>query len=296
MKAIDPVNIATAIRDYREKNEMNSPFLDQGIEYAVYSPQQVLVFTRIEDLHQFVTNEVLKVLSDSTEGIIVPTGGTYTAIYDKMVESSADFKPRLQDRDIANLDEVWKIDPQSPNYVATYAEYMRSRLFHPMRLGQERWIIPDGTTETPDQEAVRIESLLADKKWALALLGIGPDAKEGLESSPHIGFIPKGTPPSQGEMFVQLDDVTYETNRQGTPEPDKYFTHAITMGPKDIARARRHILVAKGNTKEQNMRDTLLNPVDLACPSSQVLLFPETTIILDQHAARKLLKELNLLS
>jgi len=296
MRAVDQINITTTVRDYRDQKDINGFARLEGIDYAVHSPEQVLVFARIEDLHEFVTNEVLKVLNDSREGIIVPTGGTYTAIYEKMVARSADFRPRLQDRDIANLDEVWKIDPLSPNNVATYSEYMRSHLFHPMRLGQERWIIPDGTVEEPQQEANRIENLLADKKWTLALLGIGPDAKEGLESSPHIGFIPRGTPPSQGEMFVKLDEVTYETNRQGTPEPDKYFTHAITMGPKDITRARRHILVAKGDTKKQNMRDTLLEPVGLDRPSSQVLLFPQTTIVLDQQAARKLLKELNLIS
>lgn len=296
MHSTDRINIGNEVRDYRERHEMDRPFLTEGKEYPVRSPQQVLVFARLEDLHQFVADEILRVLNDSLAGIIVPTGGTYTAIYEIMTRRPADFRPKLEERDIANLDEVWPIDPRSPNYSATYAEYMRSHLFRPLQLSEGRWIIPDGTTKQPEQEVQRIEGILEKKDWELGLLGIGPDAREGMESSPHIGFISKGTPLSQGEMFVELDDVTYETNRQGTPEPENYFTHAITMGPKDIARARKHILVAKGDTKKQNIRDTLLEPVDLNRPSSQLLLFPDAKIVLDQQAARTLLRELGLIS
>lgn len=290
------LDITTKVIEARDSRSVPDSVSLAGVEYKVHSPKQVVVFERIEELNRFVADQLLAVMRDSSDGIIVPTGGTYSDVYKEMVQRWLEFKGELQKRDIANLDEVWPVDPSSPNFPFSYAEYMRAKLFEPMGLDEGQWLMPDGKTMEPKAEAERVEDMLGKRSWAIAMLGIGPDAREGFPASSHIGFTPNGTPPTQGMMFVQLDGATYDTNRQGTPDPDHYFTHAITQGPKDIARAKKHLLVAKGDRKKMNIRNTLIEPVDLDRPSSQVLLYPETTIVLDQLAARELLQELDLLS
>lgn len=278
----------------RNQKHLSKSFESDSNVYAVNNPIEVGVFDNGSDLDAFIAEQIGLSLAQSKEdGVMLSTGNTYPPIYAQMKKDRERFRELLSGRPIANVDEVWKIDNTHPNVAVCYREYMRKNLFEPLGLSEENWIIPDGTTADPQSETELFEHRLQSKEWHLAAMGIGPDSVGDKPASPHIGFIPVGTPPEQSAMFVELDEATYENNRKDAPLPDQYYTHSITMGPADYARAKNHILVAKGSKKKNNMRQVLLENVDVNCPASQVLLYPQTRIFMDRLAAELVMEEIS---
>lgn len=289
----DAVAITRDVIDARDALGIPDSVHINGKNYPVYPPRQVVVFAQPADLHVFVVDKWIEVSTDSPEGHIIPTGSTYKPIYANAAERKTQLSPLLRRRDISNLDEVWPINDGDPNMSEAYIVYRNTRVVGPLDLSEEQCLIPDGRTGKPHEEVIIFERKLASKMWGFAMLGIGPDQQHVahwvIPASPHIGFIPRGTPPEQTAMFIKLDEGTLFANSRGAPDPDHFFTHAITQGPADIARAERHLLAATGEKKKNNINSVLLGPVDIHIPASQVLLYPETTVVLDTAAAQVVL-------
>lgn len=290
LEQFDAVDITKQVIELRKSLKIPDQVNIAGIGYQVYPPKQVVVFATRDHLFSFIVDKWIQVATDSSGGHIIPTGGTYEPIYDEAARRKSELSPHLTRRDISNLDEVWPIRDGDPNIPLTYIVYRNERVVKPLGLSEGQCIIPDGRTEHPQEEVVIFEGRLVDKTWDFAMMGIGPDEMDEdrriIPASPHIGFIPGGTLPDQTAMYIELDKGTIYANSRGAPDPDHFFTHAITQGPGDIKRARRHLLAATGTHKKQNIRDVLLGPVDIHIPATQVLLYPETTVVLDTQSAK----------
>jgi len=136
-----------------------------------------------------------------------------------------------------------------------------------------------------------VEALMQMNRWALCTLGIGPDAGTGHAGSSHIAFIPPGTSPDQGMMFVPLDHATRYVAHPRCPE--NYYEYGMTVGPATLALAQKHLVVAMGPHKPMNVADTLLGKCDLNRGSSHhTQLFPNVHWLLDQEAAEELERRL----
>jgi glucosamine-6-phosphate deaminase len=290
LEKYDAVDITAEVRGVRNALGIPDAVNIKGKDYTVHPPKHVIVFAKPADLHTFVVDRWIQAARDSQGGHIIPTGATFEPVYAEAARRKTDVSPLLTHRDISNLDEVWPIREGDANMPLTYIVYRNTRVVEPLGLSGEQCIIPDGRTDNPHHEVVIFERKLADKTWDFAMLGIGPDEKNVagriIPASPHLGFIPRGTPPEQTAMFVQLDEGTIFANSREAPDPDHFFTHAITQGPGDIKRAERHLLVATGGQKMRNIRDVLFGPVDMDIPATHVLLYPETTIVLDTQSAQ----------
>lgn len=290
-------DITSQVERYRRRNNLPSRVDLAGKSYRVYSPLKVVIFSQKEELANFVVDSLRRTFSDyPSEGIIMPTGNTFIPIYERAKERKKELVQGARQRRWANLDEYYPLNKRSPNFSLAYVVYSRERVIEPLGIPEENWIIPDGTALNPYVEAERFEELLKKERWALAMLGIGPDEKrvQGriIPASPHIGFIPPGTTPEQGAMYVHLDEGTIFANSQDAPDPYNFFTGAITQGPLDIRRASQHILVATGPYKKCNMRDALLGPPTLEKPATLLQLFPDVTFVLDREAAENILQQI----
>jgi len=290
LEQYDAVDITGEVIDVRNALGIPDEVNIEGKDYKVNHPRQVVVFAKPTDLHKFVVDRWIQAASDSQGGHIIPTGGTYEPIYAEAARRKMNVSPLLTHRDISNLDEVWPIREGDVNMPLTYIVYRNTRVVEPLGLSEEQCIIPDGRTDNPHHEVVIFERKLAIREWGFAMMGIGPDEKNVagriIPASPHIGFIPRGTSPEQTAMFIQLDEGTIFASSREAPDPDHFFTHAITQGPGDIKRAERHLLAATGGQKMSNIRDVLFGPVDVDIPATHVLLYPETTIVLDIESAQ----------
>ncbi len=296
-KPTKPLDLTKRIKAHRKSLNMPGEIDLDGEIYSIHSPKRVLVFHDEEKMDTFLANELAKSLRKNPgKGIIFPSGSTYHGFYEQIVRHKYNFAPLLRGRVHSNLDELYPLSLEDPNWPIAYITYMRERLLGPLFLDESQWIIPNSNASDPEKEADRIHRLLSSSQWALALLGIGPDAKKGAPPSSHIGFIPKGTPPNKGVMHVQLDKGTLNANRKSSPNPQSYPREAITQGPDNIRSADRLILAAKGENKRNNIAATLLEVPTLNRPSSLInILSDDVTVALDGSAAQTLMRKLKII-
>lgn len=134
-----------------------------------------------------MADELSETLMDSTtKGVIFPVGETYHGFYEQLVSRKDVFMPLLKHIHHSNLDELYPLPPKDPN---VYITYMRDRLIRPLKLEESQWIIPSSSAEDPKEEVERFQQLLGIRKWAVALLGIGPDAQDGIPLSLPISVL-----------------------------------------------------------------------------------------------------------
>lgn len=272
-----------------------------GRDYRVFPPGQVLVFDSPKIGAVYTIDHAKGIFHNSERDWILATGSTYRSHYRQMRERAEEFSPLVKrgGRMIDNLDEVWPHRPEIVSRHETYRAYTKRRVIEPLSIDEEQWVIPDGTAPNEEKavrEVERIERHLEEREVALAWLGIGSDERviDGREvvASPHMAFVFPGETahPEQGMMFVEMDEITRFVNSGG--DPDTYFTHAMTMGPKDVLRAKSIVQTAWGSWKKQNMRRVLLEPVSSECPASLVFLQEGTKVIMDTESASLLLDEI----
>ncbi|KKS95742.1 MAG: Glucosamine-6-phosphate deaminase [Candidatus Gottesmanbacteria bacterium GW2011_GWA2_43_14] len=307
-------DITSAVIGLREENGVPDNFDHNGVIYQVYHPS-VLVMPDQHILSQTALQKTYNTLSDfpGYAGTF-PTGGTWEEHYALMAANAGLFAPLFNGRPIASVDEYYPLGPDNPNYPISYRVYTDIRIGIPMGIHFEQWIRPNSAASDPNEEAARFERELQSESFALTNLGIGPDPKmadgtmipeeftekqiarlvaagRAVEGSPHIGFVPKGTSPDSGAIYVKLDRGTIFANSQGAPDPDNMPSGAITQGPADFLRSQIRVMMASGIFKPRNVEKVLLEPPSVENPASLVTL-GESVILLDQAAAGRVLNRI----
>ena len=299
MQRLDRINawdLTEDVATVRRNSGIGDKVKLMGKEYKVYTPSVVLFEDR-SDLHRYVVQRLVGAISDHGLGPNTPTGNTYKPIWQEAAERKSELYRLLRDKELGGLDEYHPIDPGEVNYSQTYEYYRRMLIANPLGLDMAQFIAPDGKNPDGNAETLRFKGRLADSKWSITLLGIGPDEKtvqgRAVPASAHIGFVPPGTAPDQGAMYIRLDEGTIYANSQGAPDPNNFYRNAITQGPREIGQAYEHLLAATGTNKKQNIRKVLFTEPSLDIPASLVNLYPQTTIVLDDEAAELVLAEVN---
>jgi glucosamine-6-phosphate deaminase len=242
------------------------------------------------------------------------TGRTQIATYAQLI--------RLDALEVFRLDSVrgfFALDENLKKALAgTYFQYMHKNFYGPAGISEDdpRVHLPAWDTQTPEVEAIRYEGKIVGAGGAdVQLLGIGPNG--------HIAFNEPGTPFESVTHVVNLsertqianspDDMTAEEMRMlglsGNQDPylllesgwdsaqrDLFFKvimprvvkQAITQGISTILSARRLILLANGDKKQDAVLRSLLEAPTLDIPASLLQYHPDVTFIVDESAAGRL--------
>lgn len=124
--------------------------------------------------------------------------------------------------------------------------------------------------------------LLETVEMDLQILGIG--------SNGHIGFNEPGTHFDQETFVVQLTEETRLDNRRFFNNLEEVPKYAITMGIKNILKAKKILLLASGLNKAEAIRRLIEEEKNEDLPASALKDHPQTIIIVDQEAASLLKK------
>ncbi|OGG21166.1 hypothetical protein A3B48_03270 [Candidatus Gottesmanbacteria bacterium RIFCSPLOWO2_01_FULL_40_10] len=308
---LECLDISQPVADLRVELGIPDQFEHQGVIYPVLHPK-ILVLPDHHELSQMALENTIMYLTEYPEDAITfPTGNTWKEHYALMEKQSGLFKNLLKGRKIATVDEYYPVYSGHPNYPISYKVYTDQRLGIPLGISPEQWIRPDGAAADPFEEADRFERELQSVPFSLTNLGIGPDPKiadgsmippkysdkqienlirsgHAIEGSSHIGFVPKGTPPDSGAIYVRLDRGTIFENSRGVPAPDQMPDGAITQAHGDFSRSKIRVMAASGELKPRNVEKVLLESPGMDNPASLVTL-GESMVLLDQAAAARVL-------
>ncbi|MCB9946097.1 MAG: glucosamine-6-phosphate deaminase [Geminicoccaceae bacterium] len=240
---------------------------------------KVLIFPTRAEAETCMAAELLRTVSGQPDAVLgLATGGTMDRVYERLVSMALAQKTDFSRVRSFNLDEYWGIDADHP---ASYAHYMRTRLFAPLHMDAQLTCLPNGKAADPDEEARRYEaSIAAAGGIDLQILGIGRNG--------HIGFNEPTSSLGSRTRIKTLTASTREANRCYFAEDETVPAFALTMGIGTILEARYCMLLATGTGKAQAVAAAVEGPLSAACPASVLQLHPRATILLDPDAASTL--------
>lgn len=245
-----------------------------------YEPKRVILPTE-EEVDRYsafdCTDGIIPQIQNKQDSVLIlPTGRTSIGLY-RLIREEFQKKPvTLHGVTLFNLDEYW---PINPNHPSSYNMFMRNQLFDHVDIQPERCHIPNSAAPNVDEEAKRYQTLIDGFNIDLAVLGIGPG------NTCHIGFNEKRSTPSSRVRYVELDSETRATNATLFEDPSEMPTGAITLGIADILRARKILLIAKGENKAWGINRTLKGPIGADAPASFLRFHPRVTFVMDPKAA-----------
>ncbi len=211
----------------------------------------------------------------------LPTGQTPIPVYQELCKMYDEGKLDCSQVTTFNLDEYFhkgKGDPDS------YYTFMHDNLFNHVPFKASYFPDSSGDLATEIAKHCKAYDSLIESVGGidLQLLGIG--------SNGHIGFNEPSVAFSEGTAFVGLTKQTITDNARKFYNGDESLvpTKAVSMGSKQIMKAKKIILIAFGEDKAQAIYDTVDGLVTPRVPASILQQHDDVTIIIDEAAAKLL--------
>ena len=202
------------------------------------------------------------------------TGSSPIGTYQYLVKDYEEGKISFENVKSYNLDEYCGISRQHPQ---SYYYFMHDNLFNHVNIKEENTHVPYAAPGSDlDAEAKKYTDELNSVTIDLQLLGIGGNG--------HIGFNEPGTPFDQETFVVTLTDKTRQDNKRFFNSIDEVPTHAMTMGIKNIMKAKKILMLISGKNKAQTVVNLLKGEISPKFPASILHTHPDCTVIIDEDA------------
>ena len=230
------------------------------------------------DSKQEASKEAYKILrslinENSTLGLA--TGGSPTGLYAEMIADHKAGNFSYKNVKSYNLDEYVGISYDHPE---SYHKFMETNLFDHIDIEKENTHVPDASAEDLEDALKSYQEALNNANIDVQLLGVG--------SNGHIGFNEPGTPFDTGVHIVDLKQETIEANsRFFNNDINLVPKQAVTMGIKDIMKAKHIILLAFGEAKQQAIK-SLVEGEEITenIPCTILKNHPSVYVIVDKEA------------
>lgn len=215
---------------------------------------------------------------DSVLGLA--TGETPVGAYRQLVERYERGDLGFAEIRTVNLDEYYGL---SPRHEQSCRYFMQLHLFDHIDIKPENTHVPDGLAKNPEVECRRYNRLIEDLGGIdLQLLGVG-----------HNGHIAFNEPGDDFGLETHLATLTPETMADNTRffgRKEDMPRQALTMGIKNIMRARRIMMIVSGSDKAETVYRAFCGRVTKEIPASVLQLHPDVTLVGDRAALSKLLE------
>lgn len=219
--------------------------------------------------------KILKSLIDENSTLGLATGSTPTDLYAEMI---ADYKVgNFSYKNIKsyNLDEYVGISYDHPE---SYHKFMDTNLFDHIDINKENTHVPDASAADLELAVKSYQEELNNAQIDVQILGIGGNG--------HIGFNEPGTPFDEGVHVVDLKEETIKANsRFFDGDINLVPKQAMTIGIKDIMRAKHIILLAFGKEKREAIR-SLVEGEEITenIPCTILKNHPSVYVLVDKEA------------
>ena len=219
--------------------------------------------------------KILKNLINENSTLGLATGGSPIALYEEMI---ADYKAgNFSYKNIKsyNLDEYVGI---SYNHPESYHKFMEINLFDHINIEKENTHVPDAGNNDLNTALKTYQEQLNSAEIDVQILGVG--------SNGHIGFNEPGTPFEKGVHVVDLKQETIEANsRFFNNDINLVPKQAVTMGIKDIMRAKHIILLAFGEAKQHAIKSLVEgDEITENIPCTVLKNHPSVYVLVDKEA------------
>ena len=219
--------------------------------------------------------KILKSLINENSTLGLATGGSPTGLYAEMIADHKAGNFSYKNIKSYNLDEYVGISYDHPE---SYHKFMETNLFDHIDIEKENTHVPDASAEDLEDALKSYQEALNDANIDVQLLGVG--------SNGHIGFNEPGTSFDTGVHIVDLKQETIEANsRFFNNDINLVPKQAVTMGIKDIMKAKHIILLAFGKAKQDAIRSLVADEeITEKIPCTILKNHPSVYVIVDKEA------------
>ena len=191
--------------------------------------------------------------------------GTYECLAEKYRNGELDFSEVTT----INLDEYAGLPADNDQ---SYRYFMNKNLFSKVNVRPEKTFVPDGCAKDLAKECEAYDARIQELGGLdIQLLGIGLDG--------HIGFNEPDDVFVKETHLVTLDPSTIEANARFFASIDDVPRQAVTMGMMSIMQAKKILLIANGQNKQEILKQSFFGPITPRVPASILQLHPDVTVI-----------------
>lgn len=237
----------------------------------------ILKFHSDEDFVQTGASLIVSLLQSNPKAVLgLATGSSPVGVYARLIEMHRKGLVSFSKATSFNLDEYIGLPVNHPQ---SYRSFMNEQLFNHIDINPDQTHIPNGNVA--DMEA---ECLAYDKKLDeygpvdLQILGIG--------SNGHIGFNEPDASLNSKTHVVELLEDTREANARFFDSLEDVPRQAITMGIGSILKAKQILLLARGASKAEAIRNAVEGPITTQCPASLLQSHPNVIVLVDEEAGQ----------
>ena len=219
--------------------------------------------------------KILKSLINENSTLGLATGSTPIDLYVEMITDYKSGNFSYKNIKSYNLDEYVGISYDHPE---SYHKFMETNLFDHVDIDKANTHVPNASAEDLELAVKSYQEELNKAQIDVQILGIGGNG--------HIGFNEPGTPFDAGVHVVDLKEETIQANsRFFDGNINLVPKQAMTMGIKDIMRAKHIILLAFGKAKQDAVRSLVEgNEITENIPCTILKNHPSVYVLVDKEA------------
>ena len=219
--------------------------------------------------------KILKSLINENSTLGLATGSTPIDLYVEMITDYKSGNFSYKNIKSYNLDEYVGISYDHPE---SYHKFMETNLFDHVDIDKANTHVPNASAEDLELAVKSYQEELNKAQIDVQILGIGGNG--------HIGFNEPGTPFDAGVHVVDLKEETIQANsRFFDGDINLVPKQAMTMGIKDIMRAKHIILLAFGKAKQDAIRSLVEgDEITENIPCTILKNHPSVFVLVDKEA------------
>jgi 6-phosphogluconolactonase/Glucosamine-6-phosphate isomerase/deaminase len=221
---------------------------------------------------------IAEILNNFKAVIGLSTGRTTKNLHNLVAEIHSRFPFDVSNVTFFGLDEITNIPREFPGACYTM---IKTEMLDKIGVKEKNFIMPPTYSDDFDKTCMEFQGAIENRGGIdLQILGLGENG--------HLGFNQPGSP-FEGETWVsRMDEKLEERIRKETNTPPGINLGGLTLGIKNIMQARKIVLVAKGESKAEIVKQMLEGPITTDVPASVLQLHPNCEFLLDIHSAKNL--------
>jgi glucosamine-6-phosphate deaminase len=242
---------------------------------------KLLVVKDYEEMSSVVSKMLKDIINEKADAVLgLATGSTPIGLYKKLIEMNENKEIDFSNIKTINLDEYVGLGEENPQ---SYRYFMNENLFNHINIDKANTFVPDGLAEDLEKETKSYDKKIEELGGIdIQILGIGSNGHiafnepdDFLISETHVTNLTKSTMEANSRFFKSINEVP---------------TKAITMGIGQIMKAKKVLLLVKGEDKIEVIKELLNGNITTNNPATILKLHEDATIIIDETMKNKVKK------
>ena len=240
---------------------------------------KTIIAENYNEVSKIAANMIKEVIESKDKPVLgLATGSTPEGLYSELIKMNKDKLVDFSNVYTVNLDEYVGLKPENDQ---SYRYFMNDRLFNHVNINKENTFVPNGVAEDIEEESKAYDRRIEELGGIdVQILGIGLNG--------HIGFNEPGDYLISGTHRADLAESTIKVNARFFDKIEEVPTQAMTMGIGTIMKARKIILIVRGENKANAVKELLEGKITTKNPSTILNLHNDVTVIMEKEISDKM--------